>query len=216
MKKLSLLGIALVLVSCAEAPKQVYKPYSQSAAEMEKSNLERIQEEQDFKLATAQRQIDDLKARMAASDARIETERAAAKAKQIEKPRMASAAAKLAEVPMPTASPNAKEIDAKVNGIMSGEHGKMPPAQKMSSNTSGVASVLVKNRTSNTLTVSYSGPTSNELVLAPAAEKSLSLAAGTYKVAASVDDPTIIPFAGKDVIGGGMYRVEFYIETTSY
>lgn len=122
-----------------------------------------------------------------------------------------SLADRLKDRQIPVAAPDAKDIDAAVSKIMEGEHGKLPPAQQLRADASGVAAIQIKNRTEHTLTVFYSGKTSQKAVVAPNGNAAVSVAAGTYSVAASVDAPEVIPFAGTDTLSGGTYSNEFYI-----
>ena len=115
-----------------------------------------------------------------------------------------------------TPSPDARKIDAQVATIIAGEHNPLPPAQHVRSNPAAqVAEMVSKNNTQYTLTVLYSGPTSQRVVLAPQATQKVVLSVGTYQVAATVDSPSVIPFAGRDDIRGGGYDNTFYIKTTS-
>lgn len=113
-----------------------------------------------------------------------------------------------------TPSPDARQIDAQVATIIAGEHSPLPPAQRVRSDPAAqVADMVTKNNTQHTLTVLYSGPTSQRVVLAPQTSRKVLLGVGTYQVAATVDSPSVIPFAGRDDIRGGGYDNTFYIET---
>ena len=114
-----------------------------------------------------------------------------------------------------TPSPDARQIDAQVATILAGQHSPLPPAQHVRSNpASQVAEMVTKNNTQYTLTVLYSGPTSQRVVLAPQASQKVLLSVGTYQVAATVNSSSVVPFAGRDEIQGGGYDNTFYIETT--
>ena len=112
-------------------------------------------------------------------------------------------------------SPDSKKIDAEVAAIMAGNHNPLPPAQRVQADpTATVAELVTKNNTKYNLTVMYSGATSQKLILPPGASKTVVLGIGLYKVAASVDAASVIPFAGQDNIQGGKYQNTFYIETS--
>lgn len=103
-------------------------------------------------------------------------------------------------------------IDLEVKEIASGDYGSMPPAQAL--NLGGVsAKIEVENQTGYTLTVRYSGPDSQKLIIPVGATKSISLPPGDYQVAASVDASRVRNYYGTDTIRGGTYSSSFYIQT---
>jgi hypothetical protein len=104
-------------------------------------------------------------------------------------------------------------IDLEVAEIVSGEHGKLPPASPLSITGGNTAEVKIENQTSYTLTVRYSGSQSYRFDLAPSTSREVSLATGSYKVAATVSSPSVIPYAGNDTLSGGSYGVKFFIQT---
>lgn len=104
-------------------------------------------------------------------------------------------------------------IDLEVAEIMRGEHGELPPASPLSVTGGSTAEVKIENQTTYTLTVRYSGSQSYRFDLAPSASREVSLATGSYKVAATVSSPSVIPYAGNDTLGGGSYGVKFFIQT---
>lgn len=119
-----------------------------------------------------------------------------------------------ASVQAPT-SPDSREIDQQVATILAGEHNPLPPAQHVRPDPAArVAEMVIKNNTGHTLTVLYSGPTSQRVSLAPKASCNVVLGVGTYQVAATVNSASVIPFAGRDYIRGGSYDNTFYIKTT--
>lgn len=111
----------------------------------------------------------------------------------------------------------AKFVDLAVDRITSGLHGSLPAMEQTRRSVgSRTAQISVRNSTSYTLTVMYSGPTSRRLVLAPHRSGSLSLARGDYRIAASVASSSVRPFAGNEQVEGGTYEVEYYIQTSQY
>lgn len=167
-------------------------------------------------LNSLRKELDDLKRQQPGTQRQIQTDAEAAATRAAIRKLQEDMAAKsrAAQAAAPQADPNAKAIDAEVAGILSGEHGKLPPAQKLRGNSSGIVSIRVKNDTTHTLTVLYSGPTSKKSVLAARQSATITLSAGPYTVGARVDDPSVIPFAGTDTLSGGDYSNTFYIVTS--
>jgi hypothetical protein len=114
----------------------------------------------------------------------------------------------------PLPGPDARQIDAQVTALLAGEHSPLPRAVQVQADPSSrFAQIATKNDTQYNLTILLSGPTSRSLVLPPHGAQSIVLAVGTYRVAAKVDEPSVLPFAGTDEILGGDYDDTFYIET---
>ena len=91
----------------------------------------------------------------------------------------------------------------------------LPRAQPISSDSrSSSAEVNVENGTSYELTVRYSGPDSQKLVIPTGATRSLALRVGSYTVAASVSADNVRNYVGTDTMQGGRYESRFYIETS--
>ncbi len=224
------LAFLVSLSACGPTPQRAVNStrplISGTAYEAQQAKHEREREDAAIAAEATQKQIDalrkeldDLKSQQPGTQRQIQTDaEAAATRAAIRKLRDDIAPKARTEQPQPAApraDPNAKAIDAEVAGILSGEHGKLPPAQKLRGNTSGIVSIKVKNDTAHTLTVSYSGPTSKQSILAARQSETINLAAGPYSVAARVNDPSVIPFAGKDTLSGGDYSNTFYIVTSS-
>lgn len=108
-----------------------------------------------------------------------------------------------------------KLIDLEVEAVFAGEHGVLPPMDRVYSTGSSYSKIEVENRTQYTLTVSYSGPDSKRMVISPYATKSICIGNGSYRVAASVGHG-VIPFAGNEYLDGSHYSSSFYIQTTRY
>lgn len=114
---------------------------------------------------------------------------------------------------VPASDPDAKQIDAEVSAIMAGQHGQLPaPQQVRAEPRAQTAVVTVKNDTKYTLRVLYSGPTSRRIVLSPGATRQADFGVGIYRVAATVNQPSVVPFAGTNTLQGGVYSSRFYIE----
>src|SRR4030095_14842821 len=103
--------------------------------------------------------------------------------------------------------------DVKVALIMGQPFPHLPPAQQAGRIAeSNVAKIEVKNDSIYTLTVYYSGPTSQILELKPGETKSVMLSKGKYKIAAMGSAPKVRPYAGEDMIAGGfLYQVIFFV-----
>ena len=103
-------------------------------------------------------------------------------------------------------------IDLEVKEIAAGDYGEMPPAQPLSIGGSKV-DIVIANKTGHELTVRYSGPESMKVIISVGATQSLSLPAGDYKVAASVNAFRVRNYYGTDTMRGGRYSSTFYIQS---
>lgn len=110
-------------------------------------------------------------------------------------------------------SQNAAAIDQQVAAILAQPHDTLPPPQVIRADPNAQWALMqIKNDTAYPLTVLYSGPTSQSVVLGPHGAKQISLGIGNYSVAAKVDAPDVLPFAGHHNLQGGAYDNTFYIE----
>lgn len=108
-----------------------------------------------------------------------------------------------------------KIIDLEVAAIAAGDHGVLPKAQTVSADSrSSSAEVTIENGTSYELTVRYSGPDSQKIVIPASATRSLTLQVGSYTVAASVSAANVRNYVGTDTMQGGRYSSRFYIATS--
>jgi hypothetical protein len=108
-----------------------------------------------------------------------------------------------------------REIDAKVNEVMSGEqYNKLPSLYQTSGNSSNKSTINIYNNTSFTLTLLYSGIESKEFTISPQSRKSVTLITGTYKCVATVNKNLVQQYAGTERLEGGSYEVEYYIVNT--
>ena len=225
----ALLLVTILLGACAPTSRETVKisrpldsgtaaEYQRAKLESERDRAALAAEGTQKQLDSLRKELDDLKRQQSVPQRNIQTDAEAlatrgAIRKLQEDMATKSRAAQTQPAP-PQADPNAKAIDAEVADILSGEHGQLPPAQKLRGNSSGIVSIQVKNDTAHTLTVLYSGPTSKKSVLAARKSETVTLSAGPYSVAARVDDPSVIAFAGKDTLAGGDYSNTFYIVTS--
>jgi len=229
----ALLAVAVSVTSCAPTERHTVTSTRpavsgtayemlQAKQERERDDAARAAEATQKQIDALRKELDDLKRReteawvksMSTPQAPADSLATRAAIRQLQADMAAKARAEKAPAP-PAPDPNAKAIDAEVAKIMAGDHSQLPPAQKLSSNNSGVATIKVTNDTAHTLTVLYSGPTSKKSVLSAHQSENVSLTAGNYSVAASVNDPSVIPFAGTDTVSGGHYTNQFYIVTTT-
>lgn len=109
-------------------------------------------------------------------------------------------------------------IDLEVENIFRGEHGYLPPMNKISSYGYGQSkpttnTIEIYNDTAYELTVWYSGSTSKKIVLNPRRSTTFTLPNGPYKVAASVKASNVTKYAGNENLTGGSYESKFYIES---
>ena len=114
----------------------------------------------------------------------------------------------------PEKSAEQEAIDKEVAEIMGSEHGTLPQPTITSRSSWGNPVIDVTNQTSYTLTVLYSGSLSKRLILPPHGSGSVKLLPGEYKIAAKVNDPFVIPYAGTTtLLSGAKYSSVFYIIT---
>lgn len=106
-----------------------------------------------------------------------------------------------------------KLIDLEVANVYAGDYGSLPAMDKTSWGSGPTAYISVKNSTSYTLTLLYSGPDSKRLVISPGRTSSVTLKNGKYRVAASVNASNVRNYAGSEELSGGSYSVEYYIST---
>lgn len=109
-----------------------------------------------------------------------------------------------------------KIIDIQVANVFAGDHGQLPTMDKTKYGYGNNSTITIKNSTSYTLTLLYSGNDSKRLVISPYATSSVKLPNGKYRIAASVDASNVRSFAGTEDLTGGQYDVEYYIKTSSY
>jgi hypothetical protein len=106
-------------------------------------------------------------------------------------------------------------IDIEVDAIFKGDHGTLPPMNRISSgySYSTTNNIEIYNNTSYTLTVRYSGTDSRKIVIKPKKKEKLVLRNGAYRVTASVNAANVRNYAGKEKLEGGEYSSEYYIVT---
>ncbi len=110
-----------------------------------------------------------------------------------------------------TAKAESLAIAAEVAGIMRGVHDELPAPKRVDGSEGETSIVEIENQTRYTLTVRYSGPTSTRLTIKPKGHTVVTLKNGRYKVAASVDNKQVIPFAGENLLEGGQYTSRYFI-----
>jgi len=106
------------------------------------------------------------------------------------------------------------KIDWEVDKIFSQEHGILPPMDR--STTSSMYSsneINVANNTSYRLTILYSGLESKKITIEKGAEIKFELPNGEFRVTATVNDDSVIPYAGTENLKGGIYESVFYIQS---
>ena len=107
-------------------------------------------------------------------------------------------------------------VDLTVDNIFRSDHGALPSMNQTGYGKGSSSTVIVENGTSYVLTVYYSGTDAKRLNIAPHGRQSVVLTSGLYKIAASVNDASVRPFAGTETLTGGEYNVKYYIQTTRY
>ncbi len=101
-------------------------------------------------------------------------------------------------------------IDLEVKQIAEGKYGDLPQAETrmVGGNESKIE---VRNDTQYELTVRYSGPLSQKLVIPARETRHANLRPGEYKVAASVAAADVRNYYGTQTMEGGLYNSNFFI-----
>jgi len=110
---------------------------------------------------------------------------------------------------------NKKLIDIEVDRIFRGEHGQLPPMEKLngySARNSTHSVVQINNDTPYQLTIWYSGSESKKVQLEPKRNSSIKLQRGKYRIAASVKARNVSNYVGEEDLDGNDYQVTYYIE----
>jgi outer membrane protein assembly factor BamE (lipoprotein component of BamABCDE complex) len=117
--------------------------------------------------------------------------------------------------PVPlTPETESHQIDSQVEALLSASHSPLPPMILVQADASAsYAEIAVKNDTTRNLTLLFSGPTPRNTVILSNVTLRIVLAVGAYKVAATVDDSSSLPFAGTQEIHGGSYDETFRVGT---
>jgi outer membrane protein assembly factor BamE (lipoprotein component of BamABCDE complex) len=114
----------------------------------------------------------------------------------------------------PAPKTEADQIDAQVEAILAANYRPLPPPVLVQADVSAsYAEIAVKNDTTRNLTLLFSGPTPRNTVILSNVTLTIVLAVGNYKVAATVDNSSALPFAGRQEIRGGSYTETFRLET---
>ena len=116
------------------------------------------------------------------------------------------------------AAANKRIIDLEVEDIARGDHGKLSAPHRSYSGYGGygtVAKIALKNSTSYTIDVMYSGKVqSYKRSIEPNGSTTLSVTPGSYKVVVQAKGSDVRPFYGENDLSAGEYSEEFYIRTT--
>lgn len=111
---------------------------------------------------------------------------------------------------------NKKIIDMEVDIIMSGEHSELPSMGQTSYGSGPTSRIKLQNNTTYTLSVSYSGPDSKRVFIAPYSSSTVTLKNGSYRCVATVSCEGVSCYAGTETLDGGSYEAEYYIYTHQY
>jgi hypothetical protein len=105
--------------------------------------------------------------------------------------------------------------EQEIESIRNGPHEPMPAAQATTmSSLGGQTSMEITNSTDYALYFYVAGPISQSIQLAPHTSQSLSVAPGSYTIAAKVSDAAVIPFYGTEhCVPNTQYSHNFYIST---
>lgn len=110
----------------------------------------------------------------------------------------------------------AREL-AKIAALPSDERGDLPPPEGVIVAGLGDPVLIIENGTGYVLTLLYKGPIVTRLVLQPGEVTEITLRPGTYEIAATVPDPSVVPFYGTATFETDYtYESFFYIETVTW
>lgn len=110
----------------------------------------------------------------------------------------------------------AKELD-KIAALPSDERGDLPPPEGVIVAGLGDPVLMIENGTGYVLTLLYKGPIVTRLVLQPGEVTEITLRPGAYEIAATVPDPSVVPFYGTATFETDYtYESFFYIETVTW
>lgn len=105
-----------------------------------------------------------------------------------------------------------KIIDFEVEEILNGEYEALPAMKQVGeSDDSPTSTISILNTTEYPLTVWYSGTESKSITIAPRGKGAIVISNGFYRIAASVPDAHIRPFAGEEYVLGGKYETGYCI-----
>ncbi len=103
-------------------------------------------------------------------------------------------------------------IDLEVEEVLNGEYDELPAMKCVAEDEDSPTSIIrIHNVTGYPLTVYYSGKDSKSIVIRPDGEGTVVLKNGFYRIAASVPDTRVRPFAGDGNLSGGRYETGFCI-----
>jgi len=107
---------------------------------------------------------------------------------------------------------NKKIIDIHVDEALKNAHNELPGIDLVEEDEdSPTSTILIKNNTEYPLTVYYSGVDSKSTVIAAYHSATVVVKNGDYKIAASVPDAKVRPYAGITTLVGGKYETGYYI-----
>lgn len=104
-------------------------------------------------------------------------------------------------------------IDFRVATFFRRGYSKLPALTKTSSGSGAVSKITATNNSNCKVVLMYSGPDSKRLILAPYETKSISLANGEYKIAASIYSDTFKGYIGTETLTGGGYKASYFFST---
>lgn len=109
-----------------------------------------------------------------------------------------------------------KYINLSVDNDLSREHGQLPQMEQSTYGGGRTSHINVYNGTEYTLTIFYSGPDCEELIIPSNSSKSLNLQNGSYRISARVSASNVRPYAGTETLSGGHYSASYYISQGYY
>lgn len=106
-------------------------------------------------------------------------------------------------------------VELKVASILNSSHGELPQMDYMGDSYGSFSDITIENDTRYTLTVLFSGPENERIVIEPGRTGNFRLLNGDYRVAAYVPSNSVRSYAGREKIEG-QYSVSFCIRSSYY
>jgi len=105
-------------------------------------------------------------------------------------------------------------LDQRIRSIRARNPITVPFPDAITSEPSQTPRIEIYNNTGSYLMIYFRGPSPRQVRVRPGASESVVLTAGSYEVAAEVDDPSVLPFFGLHQYDREGYRLGFSIRPT--
>lgn len=110
------------------------------------------------------------------------------------------------------ASASSRLIEIGVNEAFDSDHSSLPQMNRVVvQDDSPTSTIVIENGTGMPLTVMYNGTENKSVIINPGGKGVVTVKNGFYRIAASVPEVQVRPFAGNETFVGGRYEVGFII-----